>query len=40
MHEEILVTHELMRPPMIKEDLDDVINAFNKVWELRKGITS
>lgn len=31
-----LITHELMRPPMIKEDLDDVIKAFKKVWENRE----
>lgn len=36
MYEDILITHELMRPPMTKDDLDDVINAFNKVWQNRK----
>jgi len=35
MHENILVTHEFMRPGMTKEDMDDVINAFKKVWEHR-----
>jgi len=35
MHEDILITHELIRPPMTKRDLDDVIEAFNKVWENR-----
>jgi len=33
MHEELLITHELMRPPMTKGDLDDVARAFGKVWE-------
>lgn len=28
-----LISHEYMRPGMTKEDLDDVICAFNKVWE-------
>lgn len=27
-----LITHELMRPPMSKDDLDDVVKAFTKVW--------
>lgn len=36
MHEEILITHELMRPPMTREDLDDVIKTFEKVWENRE----
>ena len=35
MHENILITHELIRPGMSKEDLDDVFEAFNKVWENR-----
>lgn len=35
MHEKKLITHELLRPPMTKKDLDDVINAFQKVWENR-----
>lgn len=30
-----LITHELMRPPMIRSDLDDVVRAFEKVWEYR-----
>jgi dTDP-4-amino-4,6-dideoxygalactose transaminase len=33
MHYNKLITHEFMRPGMKKEDLDDVINAFVKVWE-------
>ena len=35
MHRDVLVTHELMRPPMSRRDLDDVIEAFVKVWENR-----
>ncbi len=35
MHDNVLVTHELMRPPMSKKDLDDVLEAFQKVWENR-----
>jgi perosamine synthetase len=35
MHEEVLITHELMRPPMSKQDLDDVVEAFMKVWKNR-----
>ncbi len=33
MHEEVLITHELMHPDMRKKDLDDVARAFIKVWE-------
>jgi dTDP-4-amino-4,6-dideoxygalactose transaminase len=33
MHEKILITHELMRPFMSKGDLDDVIQAFRKVFD-------
>lgn len=33
---DILINHELMRPPMTTDDLDDVIKAFEKVWENRK----
>lgn len=33
MHEEILITHELMGAQMNKKDLDDVYNAFLKVWQ-------
>jgi perosamine synthetase len=36
MHFEELVSHELMRPPMTQKDLDDVVNAFYKVWENRE----
>lgn len=31
LHFEVLFTHEYMRPGMSKEDMDDVIAAFNKV---------
>ncbi len=31
MHEEVLISHELMRPGMTKSDLDDVVEAFEKV---------
>lgn len=30
-----LITHELMSPSMTKSDMDDVINAFVKVWNHR-----
>ena len=33
LHFDKLFTHELMRPPMSKEDMDDVVSAFKKVWE-------
>jgi dTDP-4-amino-4,6-dideoxygalactose transaminase len=36
MHYEMLVTHEFMRPGMTKADMDDVIRAFEKVWEHRQ----
>jgi len=32
MHYEKLISHEFMRPGMQKEDMDDVINAFEKVY--------
>ena len=35
MHYEELFSHELMRPPMTREDLDDVADAFLKVWKNR-----
>jgi dTDP-4-amino-4,6-dideoxygalactose transaminase len=35
MHEDVLITHELMRPPMTRQDLDDAVGAFIKVWENR-----
>lgn len=33
MHYDLLVSHEFMRPGMSKEDMDDVVAAFAKVWE-------
>jgi hypothetical protein len=33
LHFNSLITHEYMRPGMIKEDLDDILTAFVKVWE-------
>jgi perosamine synthetase len=33
IHEQELFSHELMRPPMSKDDLDDVVKSFWKVWE-------
>lgn len=36
LHFNKLFTHELMRPPMSKEDMDDVVKAFEKVWENRE----
>jgi len=33
LHFDTLITHELMRPGMSREDLDDVVNAFVKVWD-------
>lgn len=32
MHYNKLISHEFMRPGMEKKDMDDVINAFEKVW--------
>jgi len=36
MHFDLLISHEFMRPGMSKEDLDDVISAFTKVWKHKK----
>ena len=36
MHFDELINHELMRPFMRQEDLDDVVKAFEKVWENRR----
>lgn len=33
MHNDKLILHELMRPGMSSKDLQDVVDAFNKVWE-------
>jgi dTDP-4-amino-4,6-dideoxygalactose transaminase len=38
LHFNRLLAHEYMRPGMQKEDLDDVIAAFQKVWEYRHEI--
>lgn len=35
LYEKELITHELMRPGMSKTDLDDVANAFEKVYKYR-----
>jgi len=35
MHFDELINHELMRPFMSRQDLDDVVAAFDKVWENR-----
>jgi dTDP-4-amino-4,6-dideoxygalactose transaminase len=35
LHYNKLVSHEYMRPGMSKKDLDDVVAAFEKVWENR-----
>jgi len=35
MHNHLLVSHEFMRPGMCKEDMNDVVSAFVKVWENR-----
>ena len=32
MHNKELFTHEYMRPPMTRDDLDDVVRAFDKVF--------
>lgn len=32
MHEDILILHELMKPGLSRRDLDDVVSAFEKVW--------
>lgn len=36
LHENRLITHELMRPGMSKADLDDVVKAFEKVWRYKE----
>lgn len=38
MHYNKLISHEFMRPGMQKEDLDDVIAAFEKVWHYREEV--
>jgi perosamine synthetase len=32
-HTNSLITHEMMRPGMSRQDLDDVALAFRKVWD-------
>jgi len=36
IHYHRLITHEFMRPGMTKSDMDDVVEAFQKVWENRE----
>jgi dTDP-4-amino-4,6-dideoxygalactose transaminase len=36
MHYNRLITHEFMRPGMTEADMDDVVRAFEKVWENRE----
>lgn len=38
MHFKELFTHEYMRPPMTQSDLDDVVRAFEKVYEQRRSL--
>ena len=38
MHEKELFGHEFMRPPMTKDDLDDVVRAFEKVMHHKEEI--
>jgi dTDP-4-amino-4,6-dideoxygalactose transaminase len=40
MHFDELINHELMRPFMSRQDLDDVVAAFEKVWENRHELQS
>jgi len=40
MYEKEFFSHELMRPGMSRDDLDDVVRAFEKVWENIKEIKS
>ena len=39
MYEEVMFLHELMRPGMSPQDLDDVFFAFKKVWDKRDQLT-
>ena len=36
MHFEELITHEMIRPPMVHHDVEDVARAFEKVWKNRE----
>lgn len=38
MYERELFIHELMRPPMTRDDLNDVVEAFHKVWRYREDL--
>ncbi len=38
LHQKELFIHELMRPGMTRKDLNDVILAFEKVWEHRENL--
>lgn len=38
MYEKALFFHNMHRPPLLKRDLDDVVNAFYKVWENRNDL--
>lgn len=38
MHNNLLITHEFMRPGMTKKDMDDVVSAFEKVWAYKDEI--
>lgn len=40
LNEKEMFTHDMMRPGMTKEDLDDVITAFHKVYEHRAELCS
>jgi hypothetical protein len=33
MYSDVLFSHEYMRPGMDNQDIEDVINAFHKVYE-------
>ncbi|MCP4668350.1 MAG: DegT/DnrJ/EryC1/StrS family aminotransferase [Deltaproteobacteria bacterium] len=39
IHEKELFIHELMLPSLARNDLDDVVNAFGKVWDNRDVLT-
>jgi perosamine synthetase len=36
LNENSFIAHEIMRPPMTNSDLNDVADAFHKVWDNRK----
>jgi dTDP-4-amino-4,6-dideoxygalactose transaminase len=39
MHGKEFFSHEMMRPPVTNNDLDDIVRAFSKVWEYRDKLT-